>query len=104
MRTFFDPRQLGHAPELELHNGGFTAYAETPERVRSILAAIGPTELPQDGGEAPIRAVHDPDYVDFVRNGHRLWREAGRDGDAIPYAWPVVRRRPLRLDRIDALL
>ena len=29
---------------------------------------------------------------------------AGRPGDAIPYAFPVTRRRPLRLDRIDALL
>jgi acetoin utilization deacetylase AcuC-like enzyme len=31
-----------------------------------------------------------------------LWAEAGRPGDAIPYAFPVVGRRPLRLDRIDA--
>jgi acetoin utilization deacetylase AcuC-like enzyme len=104
MRIFFDPRQLGHAPARELHNGGFTAYAETPDRARSILAAIGPTELPGDAGEAPILAVHDPDYVDFLRNGHRLWREAGREGDAIPYTWPVVARRKLRLERIDALL
>ena len=104
MRSFFDPRQLGHAPALEMHNGGFTAYAETPARVRSILDAIGPTLLPGNAGEAPILAVHDADYVDFLRNGFRLWREAGREGDAIPYTWPVVRRRPLRLDRIDALL
>ena len=104
MRSFFDPRQLGHAPALEMHNGGFTAYAETPARVRSILDAIGPTLLPGNAGEAPILAVHDAEYVDFLRNGFRLWREAGREGDAIPYTWPVVRRRPLRLDRIDALL
>jgi acetoin utilization deacetylase AcuC-like enzyme len=104
MRSFFDPRQLGHAPALELHNGGFTAYAETPSRVRAILDAIGPTERPGDAGDAPILAAHDPEYVDFLRNGFRLWREAGREGDAIPYTWPVVRRRPLRLERIDALL
>jgi acetoin utilization deacetylase AcuC-like enzyme len=104
MRSFFDPRQLGHAPALELHNGGFTAYAETPARARGILDAIGPTELPGDAGEAPILAVHDADYVAFLRDAFRLWREAGREGDAIPYVWPVVRRRPLRLERIDALL
>jgi NhaA family Na+:H+ antiporter len=58
MRSFFDARQLGHAPALELHNGGFMPYAETPARVASILAAIGPTELTRDHGEAPILRVH----------------------------------------------
>ena len=58
MRAFFDPRQLAHAPATELHNGGFTAYAETPARAEAIRAAIGATELPGDEGEAPILAVH----------------------------------------------
>ena len=30
------------------------------------------------------------------------WRAAGRDGDAFPYTFPVVGRRPLDLSRIDA--
>ena len=32
MRCFFDPRQLAHAPELELHNGAFVPFAESPAR------------------------------------------------------------------------
>ena len=104
MRCFFDPAQSTHAPARELHNGAFTTYAEMPARVDSILAAIGATELPPDCGEAPILAVHDAGYVDFLKTAPAMWRAAGRPGDAIPYVFPVIGRRPLTLSRIDALL
>jgi acetoin utilization deacetylase AcuC-like enzyme len=104
MRRFFDPRQLAHAPALELHNGGFVPYAETPARAESVLAAVGAVEPAKDHGEAPLRAVHDEAYLAFLRSAHADWRAAGRAGDAGGYAWPVVRRRPLALDRIDARL
>ncbi len=104
MRAFLDPRQRGHAPERELHNGGFTAYAEDPLRVDAILAAIGGSEDATDHGEAAIRAVHDAGYIDFLKSAHARWTAAGRPGDVTGYVWPVVGRRPLNLDRIDALV
>jgi len=104
MRAFFDARQLAHAPKRELHNGALVPYAEHPGRARAILAAIGAAEPATDHGEAPIRAVHDGAYLDFLKNAHADWRDAGRPGDAVGYAWPVVRRRELALDRIDARL
>lgn len=104
MRRFYAPVQASHAPAQELHNGGFATYAETPARAAAILEAIGGAEAPEDQGEAPIAAVHDPAYLRFLRDAPRLWREAGRPGDAIPYAFPVVGRRPLALSRIDALM
>jgi acetoin utilization deacetylase AcuC-like enzyme len=104
MRMFFDPRQRLHAPAQELHNGGFTAFAEHPGRVEAMLAAIGPTEAPRDFGEAPLLRVHPADYLDFLKSAWHDWREAGRPGDTIPYVWPVVGRRPLDLSRIDARL
>ena len=104
MRCFWDPRQLAHAPALELHNGGFVPYAETPARAENIRAALGPAEAAEDHGEGPLRAVHDPAYLAFLRTAYDDWRAAGREGDASGYAWPVVRRRPLALDRIDARL
>lgn len=104
MRIVFDPRQLAHAPAVELHNGGFVPYAESPARAEAIRAAIGPAAHAADHGEAPLRAVHDGAYVDFLKTAHAEWRAAGRPGDAGAYAWPVVRRRPLALDRIDAKL
>jgi acetoin utilization deacetylase AcuC-like enzyme len=104
MRCFFDPRQLSHAPRQELHNGGFVPFAETPARAEAILAAIGAAEPPADHGEAPLRAVHSEDYLAFLWAAHKDWLAAGRAGDAAGYAWPVVRRRLLKLDRIDAKL
>ena len=44
------------------------------------------------------------DYLSFLWSAWQDWRAAGRPGDAAAYAWPVVRRRPLALDRIDARL
>ena len=104
MRAFFDVRQLAHAPALELHNGGFVAFAESPDRAEAIGAAIGPLEAAVDHGEAPLRAVHSEAYLAFLWAAHKDWRAAGREGDAGAYAWPVVRRRPLDLERIDARL
>ena len=104
MRRFYAPVQATHAPAHELHNGGFTAYAETPARAAAILAAIGGAEEPGDHGPAPILAVHDADYLAFLRDAPTAWKSAGRPGDAIPYAFPIRGRRPLKLDRIDALL
>lgn len=104
MPITFDPRQLAHAPARELHNGDWSIYQESPARVRSILAAIGDVMPASDHGIAPVAAVHDPAYLDFLRAAHADWRAAGRSGDAIGYAWPVVGRRTLDLSRIDARL
>ena len=100
----FSPRELAHAPAREMHNGGWTPHAETPARAESIVAALPPLRLAVDHGRAPLLAVHSAEYLDFLERAHGLWRAAGRDGDAIPYVWPVVGRRPLTLSRIDALL
>lgn len=104
MKRFFSPIQLTHAPAQELHNGAFMPYAEKPSRAETILAAIGGADEPTDHGEAPILAVHDGDYVQFLKDAPARWAAAGRPGDAIPYTFPIVARRPLRIDRIDALM
>jgi acetoin utilization deacetylase AcuC-like enzyme len=104
MRRFWDQRQLAHAPAVELHEGAFVPFAETPARAEAIVAALGPTEGAVDHGEEPLLAVHSQAYLSFLWAAHKDWRAAGRAGDACGYAWPVVRRRPLDLDRIDARL
>jgi acetoin utilization deacetylase AcuC-like enzyme len=103
MRTFFDPRQLAHAPLQELHNGGFIAYSEAPVRAEAIRAVLPGLETPVDHGEAPILAIHDVGYVNFLKTAPARWADAGRPGDVMGYIWPIVGRRPLKLDRIDAL-
>jgi acetoin utilization deacetylase AcuC-like enzyme len=104
VRAFFDARQLAHAPVQELHNGAFVPYAEAPSRAESIHAALGHLESAFDHGEAALRAVHAEEYLAFLWSAYNDWRAAGRPGDAAGYAWPVVGRRRLDLDRIDARL
>ncbi len=101
---YFDPRQLAHQPLQELHNGGWAAYAEKSSRAEMILAELGEPRAVDDHGLEPILHVHDPAYVEFLRTAHGEWRAAGREGDAIGYTWPVVRRREVTLQRIDARL
>lgn len=104
MKVFHHPAQAAHAPERELHNGDWVPFAETPDRYRQIVEACGAGEEASDHGKDAIHAVHDPRYVAFLETAHRDWVAAGREGDAIGYAFPVSRRRPLDLDRIDARL
>lgn len=104
MRLFHDPRQRLHAPARELHNGDWVPFAEVPGRFDAILAVCVPSEVARDHGMDPILAVHDAAYVDFLRTAHADWMAAGREGDALGYAFPVVRRRRLPLTRIDARL
>ena len=104
MRFFWDERQRAHAPAGEFFNGAMHPAAEHPGRVEAILAALGRTEQPTDSGRSPLERVHDAAYLSFLQTAHDRWRDAGRDGDAFPYTFPVVGRRPVRLQRIDALL
>lgn len=101
---YFDARQLRHQPALEMHNGRWAEYSETAMRAETILQELGPCQPACDHGVEPLLRVHSPDYVDFLRSAHDDWLAAGRTGDAIGYTWPVVRRRDVRLDRIDARL
>lgn len=104
MIIVFDPAQRAHAPAQELHNGGFVAHAETVARADTMLAALGDWTLAVDHGLAPLLRVHSADYLDFLRGAFDDWQAAGRPGDAVPYVFPVVGRRALNLDRIDARL
>ena len=99
MKCFWDDRQRAHAPAGEFFNGAMHPAAEHPGRVDAILQAIGTTAAPDDFGLEPILRVHSADYVEFLRTTHDQWLAAGRDGDAFPYTFPVVGRRPLKLSR-----
>jgi acetoin utilization deacetylase AcuC-like enzyme len=102
MKVFFDPRQLAHSPVRELHNGEWMAYAEVPDRAQHIVHHFPDHEIPTDRGIEPLLRVHDGMYVDFLQTVHRAWTAAGRTGDAIGYTFPIVRRRQLEHERIDA--
>jgi acetoin utilization deacetylase AcuC-like enzyme len=104
MRCFWDERQRLHAPAAEFFNGALHPAAEHAGRVDAILSAIGPTEKPEDHGREPLLRVHSPAYLELLENAHSDWLAAGRTGDAFPYTFPIVGRRPIHAERIDARL
>jgi acetoin utilization deacetylase AcuC-like enzyme len=107
MRRFWHEGQRSHRPALEFFNGALHPAADRPERVDAILSALAPFEAPAERSEAELLAAlgraHDPAYLAFLASAHDEWRAAGREGDALPYAFPV-HRRPRDLQRIDARL
>ena len=68
-----------HAPAFEIWPGGCTTeYFESPQRVEIILDALRSAEwakvyAPDDLSIDPILAVHDADYVAFIKDGYREW-------------------------------
>lgn len=107
MRCFWDEAQRGHAPTAEFFNGALHPAADVVDRVDSVLAAIGPTQVPTPRTTADLLAAagraHSSAYLDLLGCAHDEWVAAGRSGDALPYAFPV-HRRPRDLHRIDARL
>jgi acetoin utilization deacetylase AcuC-like enzyme len=102
MKVFYNPRQAALAPLRKLNNGEWASYAETADHARSIVRECGDLQPARDFGIDPVLAVHAADYVSFFRTSHERWVAAGRAGDAIGYTFPVVRRRQLALEGIDA--
>lgn len=97
MRAFFDERQLRHAPSVYFRRGAAMPHQEQPERaviLRDMLLRTGFEVIaPADHGLDPIKAVHNPDYVDFLPDAHaRFVQSAGADALAIPTMHPGRRR------------
>lgn len=100
MKCFFDPRQTLHNPADYFRWGKPIAHPEQPERatkLKDALVAAGHVfETPSDFGEAPLKAVHDPSFIDFFKTARARWDDAvGSSTPAVPnYHTP---RRPATL-------
>lgn len=96
MKAIFDERQLRHTPERYFRRGAYMPHPEQAERailIRDMLIKNEfPIEKPRDFGEGPIKAVHDPDYVDFWKDAYRRWRAEAPDQEPIPNCHPGPRR------------
>jgi acetoin utilization deacetylase AcuC-like enzyme len=101
MQAYFHSDQLLHFPRTYLSRGQMRIPQEIPDRALRLVAAcrsIGFEILqPPDFGIAAIAAVHDADYLDFLREAHREWKRMPEDwGDEVISNIYVYENNPLR--------
>lgn len=94
MRVFFNSRHDAHDGAGEMHHGRMVPCFENARRIPIIRDAVAhaiKAQLfdPKDHGMDPIRAIHDPDYLDFLETAWDGWTKAGNSGDAFPMSGPL---------------
>lgn len=86
MKVVFSAHHRLHAPRFEFSRGGLTPYSECPARAEGIRAALSGSGWadfvdPRPHDDGALLAVHDADYLDFLRQAHRAWTAGGGCGD-----------------------
>ena len=101
MKIYYSEAHRKHEPPFEVFDGGLRVpYLENPDRMDRILNALRGTDWadilePMDFGLAPIQAVHDKDYVDFLASSWSEWLATDSwDKSALLPATFALRRHP----------
>lgn len=101
MKTYFHPEQLLHHPRSYLSRGQMREPQEVPERAARLVVAAKSLDFdvrePADHGTAPLAAVHDMNYLRFLEEAHREWKQMPDDwGDEVMSNVYVRDPNPLR--------
>jgi len=83
MKIVYTEMHRRHAPPYEFSRGAVRPLLETPARVDGILCALrdrslGDIVAPRQYSLAPMRTVHDSDYLHYLENIHGAWMAEGR--------------------------
>ena len=93
MKTIYSPEHQAHAPTVEFNRGRLVPPFERPERADRIYEAVktqfGATQPPLEFPLECVKRIHAPGFIDFLQVAYRDWLRDGRDGDALPIAWPI---------------
>jgi acetoin utilization deacetylase AcuC-like enzyme len=93
MQVFWDSVQLGHAPRWFMLRGRMRPHLEVPARAEALLAAcralgLAVTAPPPVDADA-LHAVHQSDYVAFLRRAAAEWAALpDRGEEALPNIFP----------------
>jgi acetoin utilization deacetylase AcuC-like enzyme len=88
MRIISNPEHTAHDPPFEILDGAVTPYFEVPRRVQIIAEALAEAgfpapELPRAFGLEPVTAIHDNDYVNYLRTAYDAWVAEGRSPQCV---------------------
>src|SRR5207249_1285112 len=94
-----------HDAPHEFLNGELIPPYESPARIAILLGALaqarlGPIAPPRAFGLEPVRAVHDPGYLDYLEHAYERWVAAGHTPAAVmpdTFAARWMARRPDKL-------
>jgi acetoin utilization deacetylase AcuC-like enzyme len=111
VKTIYSPAHLHHAPAKEFLDGALVDVFEMPQRAELILQAVrdadlGPVLAPDDFGMAPIQAIHDADYLEFLKSAYARWIADGRPASAVypdTFYKPAFRHRPTRIGALAGI-
>jgi acetoin utilization deacetylase AcuC-like enzyme len=103
MITIYSPDHALHDAPHEFLDGKLIPPHEAPMRVSMILtalesAALGPIQPPRTFGMAPIRAVHDNQYLAYLEHAYERWVAAKGDPAAVLPSTLAVRWMSRRSD------
>jgi len=91
--VYSEQHRLHNTDQVQVEGHPFVTE-EVPARAEILLAAarqVGPVIPPTDHGLEPILAVHDPDYVAFLRSAYA--ESEASSGEAGPvFAWTFATR------------
>lgn len=87
MKTFFDPTELGHAPQFFLMRGAVRPHYEIPARAVALLATCKTMgldiDVPPPISRSDLLRVHTGPYLDFLKDSPADWA-------ALPEAGPEI--------------
>jgi acetoin utilization deacetylase AcuC-like enzyme len=88
MITVYTDEHACHSPPCEFLDGRLIAAFEIPARATIIhdallAAGLGPIVPPLPFGDAPIQAVHDAGYLQFLQTIYDRWVAAGGSPEAV---------------------
>ena len=74
MDAIYDPTQQKHDPQFFLQNGSVKTSPESPQRAEVFLKTLRGTGHniiePEIHDSASVRAIHTPDYLQFLETIH----------------------------------
>ena len=109
MQTIFSDRHRLQSVESEFYRGQWVDAFEIPRRAELVLDAVrraelGPVIEPESFGLAPVLAVHDPQFVQFLERIWGDWVAEVGPIPAYPNIWPPRRSRMIPTVRPGAEL